>query len=49
MALIQAKLKQTIAEAPEDEREAYKKFVEEAMAIATVTDLDFLLAKLKGD
>ena len=38
-----------IAEAPEDVQEAYAKFVEEAMHIATAKDLDFLLASLKGD
>jgi len=38
-----------IAEAPEDEREAYEKFVEQAMHIATAKDLDILLAQLKGD
>ena len=49
VAMIQAKLKQIIAEAPEDERQAYEKFVEEAMQIATAKDLDILLAQLKGD
>ena len=38
-----------IAEAPEDVQEAYQKFVDEAMHIATAKDLDFLLASLKGD
>ena len=47
--MIQAKLKQVIAEAPEDVQEAYQKFVDEAMQIATAKDLDFLLATLKGD
>ena len=47
--MIQAKLKQVIAEAPEDVQEAYKGFVEEAMHIATAKDLDVLLASLKGD
>ena len=47
--MIQAKLKQVIAEAPEDERQAYQQFVEQAMNIATAKDLDFLLAQLKGD
>ena len=49
VAMIQAKLKQVIAEAPEDVQEAYQKFVDEAMHIATAKDLDFLLASLKGD
>ena len=49
VAMIQAKLKQVIAEAPEDMKEAYETFVEEAMHIATAKDLDFLLAQLKGD
>jgi len=42
--MIQAKLKQVIAEAPEDQKEAYQTFVDEAMNIATAKDLDFLLA-----
>ena len=42
--MIQARLKQVIAEAPEDEKEAYKKLMEETMSIATAKDLDVLLA-----
>ena len=49
VAMIQAKLKQVIAEAPDDVQEAYQKFIDEAMHIATAKDLDFLLAQLKGD
>ena len=44
VAMIQAKLKQVIAEAPDDVQEAYQKFIDEAMHIATAKDLDFLLA-----
>ena len=44
VALIQAKLKQVLAEAPEDVREAYEKFVELAGEIATTRDLDLLMA-----
>ena len=47
--MIQARLKQVIAEAPEDEKEAYQKLMEETMSIATAKDLDVLLAQLKGD
>ena len=42
-------MKQVIAEAPDDVQEAYQKFIDEAMHIATAKDLDFLLAQLKGD
>lgn len=42
--MIQARLKQVIAEAPEDEKEAYQKLMEETMSIATAKDLDVLLA-----
>ena len=49
VAMIQARLKQVIAEAPEDEKEAYQKLMEETMSIATAKDLDVLLAQLKGD
>ena len=47
--MIQARLKQVIAEAPEDEKEAYQKLMEETMNIAKAKDLDVLLAQLKGD
>ena len=47
--MIQAKLKQVIAEAPEEEKEAYQILMEEAMNIAKAKDLDVLLAQLKGD
>ena len=38
-----------IAEAPEEEKEAYHILVDEAMNIAKAKDLDVLLATLKGD
>ena len=38
-----------IAEAPEEEKEAYQILVDEAMNIAKAKDLDVLLATLKGD
>ena len=47
--MIQAKLKQVIAEAPDDEKEAYQILLEESMNIAKAKDLDVLLAQLKGD
>ena len=49
VAMIQARLKQVIAEAPEDEKEAYQKLLEETSNIAKAKDLDVLLAQLKGD
>ena len=38
-----------IAEAPEEEKQAYQMLCDECMNIAKAKDLDVLLAQLKGD
>lgn len=49
VGLIQAKLKTMVKDAPADVQEAYKKFKEGAHEISSAKDLDYLLAKLKGN